>query len=80
MGEFTILDKAFHYIMARMVETGQARFYAELAQPLGLSIAEGKKTLTPFSPPGYRDGCTREPISSLPLRPSTIFPPNTVLP
>ena len=45
MGEPTILDKAFHVIMTRMVETGQAPFYTELARPLGLSVGESKKTL-----------------------------------
>jgi hypothetical protein len=45
MGEPTILDKAFHVIMTRLVETGQAPFYTELARPLGLSIGESKRTL-----------------------------------
>jgi hypothetical protein len=45
MAESTILDRAFHVIMTRMVETGQAPFYTELASPLGLSIGESKKTL-----------------------------------
>ena len=45
MGEPTIIDKAFHVIMTRLVETGQAPFYTELARPLGLSIGESKKTL-----------------------------------
>ncbi len=45
MGEPTILDKTFHVIMTRMVESGQAPFYTELARPLGLSIGESKKTL-----------------------------------
>jgi len=45
MGEATLLDHAFHGIMKRMVETGQAPFYTELAQELGLSVEEGRKTL-----------------------------------
>ena len=45
MDEPTILDKAFHVIMKRMVETGQAPFYTELASSLGLAVEEGKKTL-----------------------------------
>ena len=32
MTEQDILDKAFHIIMQRMVETGQAPFYIELAK------------------------------------------------
>jgi hypothetical protein len=45
MGEPTILDRAFNVIMKRMVETGQAPFYTELAADLGLSVEEGRKTL-----------------------------------
>ena len=45
MVEPTILDKAFHVIMKRMVETGQAPFYTELASSLGLAVEEGRKTL-----------------------------------
>lgn len=45
MNEPTILDKAFHVIMKRMVETGQAPFYTELAAELSLSVEEGRKTL-----------------------------------
>ncbi len=45
MSNPTQLDQAFHAIMKRMVETGQAPFYTELASELGLSMEEGKKTL-----------------------------------
>lgn len=39
------LDQAFHFIMRRMVETGQAPFYTEIAAELGLSVPEGRKVL-----------------------------------
>ncbi len=45
MNEPTILDRAFHVVMKRMVDTGQAPHYAELARELGLSIEEGRTTL-----------------------------------
>ena len=45
MSDPTLLDQAFHIIMKRMVETGQASFYTELASELGLSVEEGRKTL-----------------------------------
>ena len=45
MSDPTILDRVFHAIMKRMVETGQAPFYTELADELGLSVEEGRKTL-----------------------------------
>jgi len=45
MSNPTVLDKTFHIIMKRMVETGQAPFYTELAAALGLSTEEGRKIL-----------------------------------
>ncbi len=45
MDEPSTLDKAFHVIMRRMVETGQAPFYTELATELGLTVEGGRKTL-----------------------------------
>ncbi len=45
MSNSTILDKTFHVIMKRMVETGQAPFYTELAAALGISVEEGRKVL-----------------------------------
>ena len=45
MSNPTVLDKTFHVIMKRMVETGQAPFYTELAAALGLSVEEGRKSL-----------------------------------
>ena len=45
MSNPTALDKTFHVIMKRMVETGQAPFYTELAAGLGLSTEEGRKIL-----------------------------------
>jgi hypothetical protein len=45
MSNPTVLDKTFHVIMKRMVETGQAPFYTDLAAALGLSVEEGRKIL-----------------------------------
>jgi hypothetical protein len=39
------LDRTFHVIMKRMVETGQAPFHTEIASELGLSAQEGRKAL-----------------------------------
>ena len=41
----TILDKTFHFIMKRMVQTGQAPFYTEIANELRVSIEEGRKAM-----------------------------------
>ena len=38
MSDPTLLDKTFHIIMKRMVETGQAPFYTEIAEELSLSV------------------------------------------
>jgi hypothetical protein len=44
MSEAT-LDRTFHFIMKQMVKTGQAPFYADIANELGVSVAEGRKAL-----------------------------------
>ena len=45
MSEPTRLDKTFSFIMKRMMETGQAPFYIEIAAGLGVSVEEGRKAL-----------------------------------
>jgi hypothetical protein len=45
MSETGKLDKTFHIIMKRMVETGQAPHYTEIAKELGVSMEEGRKAL-----------------------------------
>jgi hypothetical protein len=45
MNEPGLLDRIFHIIMKRMVETGQAPFYTEIATDLGVSVEEGRKAL-----------------------------------
>jgi hypothetical protein len=45
MAEPTLLDRTFGVIMNRMVETGQAPHYTEIASALGLSPREGRAAL-----------------------------------
>ena len=45
MSESTMLDKTFHIIMKRMVDTGQAPHYTEVANEFGLSMEEGRKAV-----------------------------------
>jgi hypothetical protein len=45
MSELSLLDKTFNIIMKRMVETGQAPHYTEIAAELGISMEEGRKAL-----------------------------------
>lgn len=40
-----VLDRAFHIIIRRMVETGQAPHYTELAAALGTGVEEGRLVL-----------------------------------
>lgn len=41
----TELDRTFSFILKRMMETGQAPFYTEIASEFGLSMEEGRKAL-----------------------------------
>jgi len=45
MSESGELDKSFHIIMKRMVKTGQAPHYTEIAAELGVSPEDGRKVL-----------------------------------
>ena len=45
MGEPTVLDTTHNIIMRRMVETGVAPHYTEIAAELGVSVKEGRKAL-----------------------------------
>jgi len=45
MAEPTLLDRTFNIIMSRMVETGQAPHYTEIAAELGVSPQEGRAAL-----------------------------------
>ena len=45
MSDPTMLDRTFGIIMTRMVETGQAPFYTEIASELGVSMEEGRRAL-----------------------------------
>ncbi len=45
MSELNQMDKTFSFIIRRMVETGQAPFYTEIAHELGVCVEEGRKAL-----------------------------------
>jgi hypothetical protein len=45
MNEPSNLDRTFHIIMRRMVETGQAPHYTEIAAELGVPVEKGRKAL-----------------------------------
>ena len=45
MSEESVLNQTFHIIMKRMVESGQAPHYAEIAAELGVSVEQGRKGL-----------------------------------
>ncbi len=45
MSDAAMLDKTFEIIMRRMVETGQAPHYTEVAKELGLPMEAGRQAL-----------------------------------
>ncbi len=45
MSEQPNLDRVFHIIMKRMVATGQAPHYTEIASALDVPVEEGRKAL-----------------------------------
>lgn len=45
MSEQKLLNNTYHFIVTRIVETGQAPHYTEIAKALGGSMEEGRKTL-----------------------------------
>ncbi len=45
MAEATTMDGAYHFIITRMVDTGQAPHYSDLADHLSLSIDDGRRVL-----------------------------------
>jgi hypothetical protein len=45
MSALSILDRTFHLIMKRMVESGQAAHYTEIASELGIPMENGRKVL-----------------------------------
>ena len=45
MSQTSQLDRTYFFILKRMVETGQAPFYTEIAAELAVSVEEGRKAL-----------------------------------
>jgi hypothetical protein len=45
MSSPSVLDKTYRIIIERMIRTGQAPHYTEIAAELGVSIEEGRKAL-----------------------------------
>jgi hypothetical protein len=45
MSNAEVLDKTFHFILKRMVETGQAPHYTEIAVELNVSPEDGRKAM-----------------------------------
>jgi hypothetical protein len=45
IGEPDRLDRVFHFIMKKMVQTGQAPYYTEIAAYLGIEPEAGRKAL-----------------------------------
>ena len=41
----TLLDKTYHVIITRLVETGQAPHYTEIAAEVGVSVEDARRAL-----------------------------------
>ncbi|MBI2320981.1 MAG: hypothetical protein HYU88_02525 [Chloroflexi bacterium] len=53
MADVHELDKAFHFIMTRMVEGGRAPHYTELAPALGCSVEQAREAVHAMFRTGY---------------------------
>ena len=56
MSDIDVLDKTFHFILKRMVDTGQAPHYTEIAAELGVSPEDGRKTMHTPEVPCFSSG------------------------
>ena len=45
MSAVSQLERTYSFVLKRLVETGQAPFYTEIAADLGVSVEEGRKAL-----------------------------------
>jgi len=45
MNEPSMLDRTFHIVMKRMVQTGQAPYYTEIASEMKIPVEDGRKVL-----------------------------------
>ena len=76
MSENALLERTFNIIMNRLVESGQAPHYTEIAADSGVSMEEGRKTIHDLFSAGVSTGFFRIQILSHHLHPSTISPPS----
>jgi len=76
MNESDQLDKIFQIIMKRMMETGQAPYYTEIAAAMDVPIEEGRRALHELYSPGFPGWlfpktdyiCSFPPFSNLPTQ------------
>jgi hypothetical protein len=45
MSDLKVLDRTFKFILSRMIQTGQAPHYTEIAAELGIPMEEGRNVL-----------------------------------
>ena len=45
MSDLKILDRVFQLILKRMIDTGQAPYYTEIASEMGIPVEEGRGLL-----------------------------------
>ncbi len=71
MADTDMLDRAFHSVMQRFINTGQAPHYTELASEINLPEEEGRQLLHDFVNSGIPAGSTQEQTTLSPLLRST---------
>jgi hypothetical protein len=77
MSDTEVLDKTFHFIMKRMVDTGQAPHYTEIATELGVSPEDGRKTMQTLFQSGIYGWLFPNTNFIASFVPSTINPPSS---
>jgi hypothetical protein len=78
MNEPSQVDKTFNIIMKKMVDTGQAPHYTEIASEMNVSMEEGRKALHVLFHLEFPPGCIQIPSTFARFLRSITFPPSTV--
>ena len=79
MSEPSQMDKTFQIIMKRMIETGQAPHYTDIASELDVPLEEARKALHKLFFQGFPGWLYPTQTSLFLFHHSTTCPPNTVL-
>ena len=77
MSSPSLLDKVYHAILTRMMKSGQAPHFTEVAGELNIPVEEARKAFTTWRPQEFREfGYFLTPTISAVSPRSVISPPN----